>query len=108
VAADELILQVTASSEPLPEHGGRHVVAEGEEIQVATAIAPNGRTFLLVFTGMDAASARSPGGCFVGVGPQTVLRMGVADGKEGLLVSSSGDDEVIVTAEGVSRLLGEG
>jgi len=106
-AADELILQVTSSSAPLPEEGGRHVVGEGEEIQVATAIAPNGRTFLHVFTDLEAASARSPGGCFVGVGPPTALRMAVADGKEGLLVSAPGDDDVIVTAEGVGRLLGE-
>ncbi len=108
MAADELILRVTASSGPLPAHGGRHVVSEGEEIQVATAVAPNGRTFLHVFTDLDAAAARAPAGSFVGVGPKAALRMGVADGKEGLLVSSSGDNEVIVTAEGVSRLLGEG
>jgi len=104
-AAGELILVVTSSSEPLPGHGGRHEVGEGEEIQVATAIAPNGRSFLHVFTDVDAVAARSPEACFVGVAPPAAFRMAVADGNEGLLVSAPEGEDVIVTAEGVARLL---
>jgi len=107
-AADELLLQVTSSTGTLPEEGGLHVVAEGEEIQVATAVAPNGRSFLLAFTDLEAAAARSPGACYVGMAPQAAFRISVADGNEGLLVSAPGGDEVLVTADGVARLLAGG
>jgi hypothetical protein len=105
-AADELILRVVASSAPLPEAGGRHVVGEGEEIQVGTAIAPNGRSFLHVFSDVEAASARYPLASFVGVAPGAAFRMALADGNEGILLSAGGDD-VVVTSEGVARLRGD-
>jgi len=105
-AAEELILQVTSSSEEVPPQGAHEVAGLAEEIHVATAIAPSGRRFLHVFTDLEAAGARSPEASFVSVAPAVAFRMSVADGNEGLLVSAVGGDEVIVTADGIARLLG--
>lgn len=103
-AADELVLRVVESTRPLPERGGRHVVAEGEEIQAATAVAPNGRSFLLVFPDLEAGMARYPDAAFVGVSASAGFRMAVTNGNEGMLVSAEGAEDVIVTAEGIGRL----
>ena len=103
-AADELILRVTESTGRLPEGGGRHVVAEGEEIQAATVVAPNGRSFLLVFTDLAAGLARFPEASFVGVPARSALRMAVTNGNDGLVVSAEGADDVIVTTDGIALL----
>lgn len=107
-AAEELILRVTESSGGLSGSGGRHVVAEGEEIQAATTIAPNGRSFLLVFSDLEAGLARFPQASFVGVPPTAAFRMAVTNGNEGLVVSAVGADDVIVTADGLARLTAGG
>ncbi len=104
-AADELILRVTDSSQTMPDYGGRHVVGEGEQIQVATAVAPNGRSFLHAFCDLEAASGRFPEARFVGVAPQAAFRMSTSNGNAGLLVSAAGPDDVMVTADGIARLL---
>ena len=106
-AVDQLLLQVTESSVVLPAGGGEHVVAQGEEIKVATAVADDGRTFLQSYTDLDAAQGRHPSSWFVSVPAQTAFRMAVSAGNEGLLVTASGADDAwaAVTAEGVVRLM---
>lgn len=105
-AADELLLRVIGG-EPASVEAGQPTVGVGSSVQVATAIAPNGRSFLHAFVDHEAARARSPEGRFVGVAPQVAFRMAVADGNEGLLVTATEADEVIVTADGITRLLAD-
>lgn len=106
-AVDELVLQVTESSVPLPSGGGAHVVAEGEEIKVATAVNPDGRSFLQTYTDLAAGRARHPDAWFVSVGAQVAFRMALSNGNEGLLVTASEADDAwaAVTADGVVRLM---
>ncbi len=100
-AAEELVLRVMGD----PADDAVDVTAD--EVQVATAIAPNGRTFLHAFTDVEAAEVKYPGGSFVGVATQTALRMSLSNGNEGLLVTAAGPDDpwAAVTADGVVRLL---
>lgn len=98
-AADELILRVVDGAPP----------AQGAaEVQVATAVAPNGSSFLHAFSDLESASARFPGASFVGVAPEAAFRMSILNGNQGLLVSTSGDDDpwAAVTVDGIARLLG--
>ena len=106
-AADDLLLQVTESSVPLPPGGGAHVVAEDEEVKVATAVDPDGRSFLQTYTDLEAGRARHPDAWFVSIAAPAVFRMAVSNGNEGLLVTASGADDAwaAVTADGVARLM---
>ncbi len=106
-SADELVLQVTESTVPLPAGGGAREVAEDEQIKVATAVDPDGRSFLQTYTDLAAGQALHPDAWFVRVGAQAAFRMALSNGNEGLLVTASGADDAwaAVTAEGVVRLM---
>lgn len=99
-AADELIIRVVDPGDP--------GLTEGDEIQIATAVAPNGSSFLHAFTDREAAQARFPEARLVGVTPETAYRMSITNGNQGLLLSTSGDDEpwAALTVDGIARLLG--
>jgi hypothetical protein len=108
-AADQLILRVTESTSRLGEGGGVHVVGDGEEVKVATAVAPDGRSFLHAFTDLDAAQAAFSDAWFIGVAAQTAFRMAVSNGNQGIFISTNGGDDAwaAVTAEGIARLIKE-
>jgi len=104
-AVDELILRLMDPVGSVTEG-----VGEGGDIHVATAIGPDGRSFLHAYTNLEAAQASCPGGTFITVGAQSAFRMAVAHGNQGLLVTAtgSGDAWAAVTAEGLSTLIGNG
>ena len=104
-AADQLILRLVGDPGPTDVSAGS---VEGGEIQVATAVAPNGSSFLHAFSDIEAASARFPDARFVGVAPEDAFRLSILNGNQGLLVSTSGEDDpwAAVTVDGIARLLG--
>ena len=104
-AADQVFLRVMGSG-ATPD-GTLDLAAAGEEIQVATAVAPNGRSFLQAFPDLDAARGKYPEGSFLAVAPKVALGMCLGNGNEGLLVTAAGPDDpwAALTADGVIRLL---
>lgn len=95
-AADELVVRLTG--DPVRE-------SEGEILTVGTAVNED-RSFLHAFTDEGAARAAFPDGSFRALPAQTVYRMALSGGNEGLLVTAGGDDAwAAVTADGVVRLL---
>ena len=104
-AAGQVLLRVMG---PVATTDGTlDLAAAGEEIQLATAVAPNGRSFLQAFTDLDAAKAKYPDGSFLAVAPKVALGMCLGNGNEGLLVTAAGPDDpwAALTADGVVRLL---
>lgn len=105
-AAGELILRVMDEADPDVE------VALGgdEEVPVATAVAPDGKSFLQAFTDRAAAAATYPGARFVAVPPERAFRLALSNGTSGLLVRAgeTGNAWAAVTADGLTRLLDDG
>jgi len=101
-AADELILRVMEPVGPGPKDA-----EESDGIQVATAVGPDGRSFLHAFADIEAAQATYPDGSFIGVAAQAAYRMSLANGNEGLLVTATGADDAwaAVTADGIAKLI---
>lgn len=81
-----------------------------DRVEVATAVNNDGSTFLYSFTDLAAAEASNPGARFIPVDPHTAFRMSVANGNQGLLVTTAGPSDAwaAVTADGISRLLADG
>lgn len=102
-ATDELILRVMDESDPDVESA----LAGDDLIGVATAIAPDGTSFLQAFTDRGAAEATYPGARFVAVPPERAFRLALANDTSGLLVRAgeTGAAWAAVTADGLTRLL---
>jgi hypothetical protein len=95
-AAEELVVRLT----------GDPVLAPGGEVLTVGTALNEDRSFLHVFTDESAARAAFPDGAFRALPAQSVYRMALTGGNEGLLVTAGGDDAwAAVTADGVTRLL---
>jgi hypothetical protein len=93
-ATPELILRVL------------EVGLEDEEVQVATAVSPDGKRFLHAFADRTTATEAHPEDTFIAVPAQRAFRMALANGNEGILITAGGGDAwTAVTADGVTRLL---
>jgi hypothetical protein len=106
-SAEQLFLYVTEAAVPVHGDGDLHMVEAGDEIKVASATAPDGRTFLQAYTDLETGRARFPDAPFISVDAQVAFRMSVSNDNAGLLLSTSGEDHpwAAVTAEGINELL---
>lgn len=101
--ADALILMKVPADAPDSGDG----TTGADNTDVATAVAPDGRSFLQAFTDVATAQAKFPTATFLSVAPEVAFRMSIANGNQGLLITGPGGDDcwAAVTAEGIAGLL---
>ena len=104
-AADRVYLRLMDPAAPVPADGEAEGL--GDQVEVATAVDPQGVSFLYAFTDLEAAQGSNPDARFVSVAPEVAFHLALSNGNQGLLVTTAGprDDWAAVTADGVARLL---